>query len=209
MTRGILAGILAMAAIVVASNILVLRLLGDWLTWGALTYPLAFLVTDIMNRLYGAAAARKVILAGFMAGLSCSLVGSQIVGEFGPLVSFRVAVGSGTAFLVAQLFDVAVFNRLRSLGWWPAPLVSSVLGGALDTVLFFSIAFSTSLSAIGPAEDVSWAAQPLPLLGMGPEVPLWVSLAVADYGVKLGVALLALVPFRVLTARAARPAESL
>lgn len=87
-------GILAMAAIVVASNILVQFLFGDWLTWGAFTYPFAFLVTDLMNRLHGPERARKVVLAGFAVGVLCSLVGSQIQGEFGPLVSLRVAIGS-------------------------------------------------------------------------------------------------------------------
>ena len=92
-----------MAAIVVASNILVQFLVGDWLTWGAFTYPFAFLVTDLMNRLHGPAAARKVVVAGFVVGLVCSFVGAQIEGPFGPLVSLRVAIGSGTAFLVGQL----------------------------------------------------------------------------------------------------------
>lgn len=208
MTRGILAGVLAMAAIVVASNILVLHLFNDWLTWGAFTYPFAFLVTDLMNRLYGTAAARRVVLAGFVVGIACSLVGSRIEGEFGPLVSLRVAIGSGTAFLLAQLLDVAIFARLRNGAWWRAPFISSVLGGALDTALFFTIAFSASLAVVNPAEDVSWAGEVLPLLGIGPDAPLWVSLAVADYLVKLAVALVALVPFRAVVS-ALRPAESL
>ena len=112
--RKLLPGILAMAAIVVASNILVQFLLGPWLTWGAFTYPFAFLVTDLTNRIQGAKAARRVVLVGFAVGVVCSLIGSQIMGEFGPLVSFRVAVGSGLAFLAAQLTDVAIFNRLRA-----------------------------------------------------------------------------------------------
>ncbi|HAC47661.1 MAG TPA: hypothetical protein DCE85_00050, partial [Sulfitobacter sp.] len=111
MTRTYLPGILAMAAIVVASNILVQFLFGQWLTWGAFTYPLAFLVTDVMNRLYGASAARRVVLVGFVVGLICSLIGTQIMGEFGPLVTVRIAVASGSAFLVAQLLDVTIFNR--------------------------------------------------------------------------------------------------
>ncbi len=114
MPRALLPGVLAMAAIVIASNILVQFLVGDWLTWGAFTYPFAFLVTDLMNRLHGPAAARRVVLAGFLVGLACSFVGSQIDGPFGPLVSLRVALASGTAFLVGQLLDVAVFNRLRA-----------------------------------------------------------------------------------------------
>ena len=190
-----------MAIIVVASNILVQFLYGQWLTWGAFTYPLAFLVTDIMNRVYGAAAARRVVLVGFVAGLLCSLVGTQIMGEFGPLVTLRIAIGSGIAFLVAQLIDVSVFAALRNGAWWRAPLVSTLVGSTLDTALFFSIAFSGTLSFIHPATDVSWAAEALPLLGVGPVAPLWVSLAVADWAVKLSIALVALVPFRLITAR--------
>lgn len=201
MSRGVWVGIAAMAVVVVTSNILVQYLAGNWLTWGAFTYPFAFLITDLVNRLCGTAAARRVVLVGFAVGVACSLVGSQIEGAYGPLVSFRVAVGSGLAFLVAQLVDVAIFAGLRDGRWWRAPLVSSVVGGALDTALFFTIAFSASLSAINPTEDVSWAGEVLPILGLGPAAPLWVSLAVADYGVKLSIALLALIPFRMLVAR--------
>ncbi len=200
MTR-LLPGILAMAAIVVASNILVQHLLGQWLTWGALSYPFAFLVTDVMNRLHGPATARKVVVAGFLTGVACSLAGTQIEGQFGPLVTLRVAMASGTAFLVAQLVDVAVFDRIRRGKWWSAPLVSSVIGSALDTALFFSIAFSASLAFLHPAEDVAWANEALPLLGRGPAAPLWLSLALADWLVKLALALLALAPFRLITAR--------
>jgi queuosine precursor transporter len=196
-----LPGIVAMAAIVVASNILVQFLLGDWLTWGALTYPFAFLVTDVTNRLQGARAARRVVLAGFAVGLACSAVGTQIEGAFGPLVTWRVALGSAVAFLTAQLLDVAIFDRLRRGAWWQAPLFSTVLGSAVDTALFFSIAFSASLAAIEPGNDVAWANEILPLLGIGAQAPLWVSLAVADFGVKLGLALVALVPFRLLVLR--------
>lgn len=201
MTRKYLPGILAMAIIVVASNILVQFLYNDWLTWGAFTYPLAFLVTDVMNRVYGAAAARRVVLAGFVVGLVCSLIGTQIAGAFGPLVTLRIAVGSGVAFLVAQLIDVWVFSSLREGAWWRAPLVSTLVGSTLDTALFFSIAFSGALAFIHPATDVSWASEMLPLLGFGPLAPLWVSLAVADWTVKLCLALIALVPFRIITAR--------
>ncbi|WP_112320543.1 queuosine precursor transporter [Oceanibium sediminis] len=208
MTRGILAGVIAMAAIVVASNILVQFLYGDWLTWGAFTYPLAFLVTDLMNRLYGTAAARKVVLVGFGVGVLCSLIGSQIQGEFGALVSARIAVASGTAFLVAQMLDIGIFTALRNRAWWSAPLTSSVIGGALDTMLFFGLAFSAGVTFLGPVEAVAWANEPVPMLGLGPVAPLWVSLAVADFGVKLAVALVALVPFRALVVRL-RPAENL
>ncbi len=198
MNRTLLAGTIAMAVIVLASNILVQFLVGDWLTWGAFTYPFAFLVTDLMNRLLGPAAARKVVYAGFFTGLVCSAIGTQIVGEFGPLVSPRVAVASLTAFLLGQLLDISVFNRLRRGVWWRAPLVSSVLGSAVDTLVFFTIAFSGALSVFAPGVDVVWANEVVPMLGWGPAQPLWVSLAVADFGVKLAIAIFALAPFRAL-----------
>ena len=206
MSRTYLPGILAMAAIVVASNIGVQFLFGQWLTWGAFTYPLAFLVNDLMNRLYGPAAARKVVWAGFATGVACSLIGTQIVGEFGPLVTLRIAMGSGIAFLTAQLLDVAIFHRLRAGPWWRAPLASTLVGSTVDTALFFTIAFSASLIWLEPGNDVSWAGEMLPMLGFGPLVPLWVSLAVADWGVKLAIALLALVPFRLIVRRATQSA---
>ena len=209
MTRTYLPGILAMAAIVVASNILVQFLFGNWLTWGAFTYPLAFLVNDVMNRVYGPSAARRVVWVGFAVGVACSLIGTQIMGEFGPLVTLRIALGSGIAFLTAQLVDVAIFDRLREDkhggAWWRAPLASTLVGSTLDTALFFSIAFSATLTFIEPANDVSWAGEILPMLGVGPEVPLWVSLAVADWGVKLSLALLALVPFRLIVRKLTQP----
>ena len=207
MTRSHIPGILAMAAIVVASNILVQFLFGQWLTWGAFTYPLAFLVTDVMNRVYGAPAARRVVLVGFVVGLVCSLIGTQLIGEFGPLVTLRIAIGSGIAFLSAQLLDVAIFSALRDGRWWRAPLASTLVGSTVDTALFFTIAFSGALTWIEPLNDVSWANEVLPILGSGPLAPLWVSLAVADWMVKLALALLALVPFRMITAKLlARPA---
>ena len=204
MTR-ILPGILAMAAIVVASNILVQFLFGNWLTWGAFTYPLAFLVTDVMNRVYGVAAARRVVIAGFVVGVICSLIGTQIMlqgdGFTFPAVTLRIAMGSGFAFLTAQLLDVAIFNRLREGNWWRAPLVSTLIGSSVDTALFFTIAFSGALTFLEPMNDVSWAGEVLPLLSIGPAAPLWVSLAVADWMVKLSLALIALVPFRVIVGR--------
>ncbi len=198
MNRTHLPGILAMAAIVVASNILVQFLFGQWLTWGAFTYPLAFLITDVMNRVYGVGPARRVVFAGFVVGVICSLIGTQIIGEYGPLVTWRIAIGSGLAFLTAQLLDVAIFDRLRDGRWWRAPLASTLVGSSVDTALFFTIAFSVSLSFVEPANDVSWAGEVLPMLGLGPMVPLWVSLAVADWMVKLSLALVALVPFRII-----------
>lgn len=201
--RILLPGILAMATIVVASNILVQYPLGTFLTWGALTYPFAFLVTDLTNRLEGPAAARRVVLAGFVTGIACSFIGTQIVGEFGPLVTLRIALGSGLAFLCAQLLDIAVFDRLRQGNWWKAPLVSTLVSSTLDTAIFFTVAFSGLLSVLEPANDVSWATAAAPLLGFGPEAPFWVSLAVGDWLIKLLLAGVALLPFRLALARLA------
>ena len=197
----LLPGILAMGAIVLASNILVQFLAGPWLTWGAFTYPFAFLVTDLTNRVYGAQAARRVVGAGFAVGLACSAIGTQIIGEFGPLVTWRVALGSALAFGIAQMVDIAVFDRLRGGRWWRAPLVSSLVGSALDTAIFFSIAFSAALIWLAPGTDVAWANEAVPLLGLGPVAPLWVSLALADFGVKLALAFIALAPFRLILRR--------
>lgn len=205
MTRTYLPGVIAMAAIVVASNILVQFLFGNWLTWGAFTYPLAFLVNDVMNRVYGPSAARRVVWVGFGVGVICSLIGTQIIGEYGPLVTLRIALGSGIAFLTAQMLNVFIFDRLRDGRWWRAPLGSTLIGSAIDTALFFSIAFSATFSFIAPGDDVSWAGEILPMLGFGPEMPLWVSLAVADWGVKLSLALLALVPFRLIVQKLTQP----
>ena len=206
-------GILAMAAIVVASNVLVQFLLLDGLlTWGAFTYPLAFLVTDVMNRVYGPGAARRVVGAGFVVGVVCSLIGSQVMlqgdGYEYAAVPLRVAVASGVAFLAAQLTDIAVFHRFRAGVWWRAPLISTLVGSVLDTALFFSIAFSASITVFGAQADgaVSWAWGAAPFLTLGAEAPLWVSLAVADWLVKLVIALIALVPFRIIVgALSARP----
>lgn len=198
MNRTLLPGILAMAAIVVASNILVQFLFGQWLTLGAFTYPFAFLVTDLTNRFQGPRAARIVVVAGFVVGVICSLIGSQIIGEFGPLVTLRVAIGSGLAFLMAQLLDIAVFNRFRNQRWWKAPFISTLFGATLDTAIFFTVAFAAALTFLEPSNDVAWANESLPLLGMGPMVPLWVSLACADWLVKMALAAVALVPFRVI-----------
>ena len=201
MSRSLLPGVIAMAITVVASNILVQYLLGPWLTWGAISYPIAFLINDLTNRLQGPAAARRVVVVGFFVGVVCSLIGSQIQGEFGPLVSQRVAIGSGLAFLVAQLTDIAIFNRLRHQGWWRAPLVASLFSSVLDTGIFFTVAFAGFLIWLEPGNDVSWAGEMLPLLGLGPVVPLWVSLAAADLLVKFGIAVVALVPFRVIVGK--------
>ncbi|MGI9412631.1 MAG: VUT family protein [Hyphomicrobiales bacterium] len=162
-TTGIAAGILGMTAIVALSNYAVQFPINDWLTWGAFVYPVAFLVTDLTNRSLGPKAARMVIYAGFALAVTLSVW----------LATPRIAIASGTAFLVAQLLDVAVFNRLRAGVWWRAPLASSTLGSALDTALFFSIAF---------------AATGLP----------WVTWAFGDFGVKMAMAGIMLLPFRLL-----------
>lgn len=197
MTR-IIPGILAMATIVVASNILVQFLILDGLlTWGAFTYPLAFLVTDVMNRIYGAAEARKVVLAGLVTGIICSLIGSQIMLEFGPAVPIRIAIASATAFLIAQLLDIRIFNAVGTQTWWKAPLISTLICSVVDTVIFFSIAFAAVFNPISAsaAEQIMWAQ----------EGNLWISLAIADWGVKVAVALLALIPFRLIVGRRAAP----
>src|SRR5690606_30678384 len=133
----------AMAATVAASNVLVQYPfahfgLQDLLTWGAFTYPVAFLVTDLANRNHGAAAARKVVYAGFAVAVLLSVW----------LATPRIALASGTAFLVAQLIDVLVFDRLRERAWWQAPLISSVIGAVVDTALFFSIAFAARFAVL-------------------------------------------------------------
>jgi uncharacterized integral membrane protein (TIGR00697 family) len=153
-----------------------------------------------MNRVYGVAAARRVVFAGFAAGVLCSLIGTQVMlqgdGYSFPAVTLRVALGSGTAFLVAQLLDVQIFDRLRHGTWWRAPLASTLIGSAVDTALFFSIAFSAIFNGLETSNVPDWAQGTVPLLGAGMELPLWASLAVADWLVKLSLALIALVPFR-------------
>jgi len=200
----LIVGILAMASVVVASNILVQFLLLDGLlTWGAFTYPIAFLITDLMNKSYGPAAARRIVLAGFITGILCSLIGSQIMlegdGYEYPAVALRVAFASGVAFIVAQLFDIAVFNKLRSAEWWKAPLTSSLLASLVDTAVFFTLAFSAQVTFFSEAanEEISWAWEIVPLLTFGTNSPLWVSLAIADLIVKWLIGLAALIPFRI------------
>ena len=190
MTRTYLPGILAMAAIVVASNILVQFLFGQWLTWGAFTYPVAFLVTDLTNRRFGPSAARVIVAFGFVLAVAFSIW----------LATPRIAIASGSAFIVAQLLDVSVFERLRRSAWWKAPLVSSLIGSVIDTVLFFGVAFSAGFAFLDTGfglEDGSLGF-PVPFLGVGGEVPLWVSLGAGDFCVKILVALVLLAPYRVL-----------
>ena len=162
-TAGMAIGIAAMVIVVTVSNIAVQYPINDWLTWGALTYPIAFLVTDLTNRSLGTGAARKVVYAGFALAVGLSIW----------LATPRIALASGTAFLVAQLLDISIFDRLRKSSWWLAPLVSSALASTLDTAIFFSLAF---------------AATGLP----------WITWAIGDYGVKITVALVLLIPFRIL-----------
>lgn len=121
----------AMIVVIVASNILVQHPINDWLTWGALTYPVAFLVTDLTNRTQGAASARRVVQVGFAVAVVLSAM----------LATPRIAAASGVAFLAAQLLDIHVFDRLRARAWWQPPLASSVVGSGVDTGLFFSLAF--------------------------------------------------------------------
>ena len=153
----------SMAVVVTASNVLVQFPINDWLTWGAFTYPVAFLVTDLTNRRFGVRRARTVIYVGFAVAVLLSVFAATP----------RIAVASGSAFLVAQLLDVMIFDRLRQRVWWCPPLVSSLLGSAVDTLLFFSLAF---------------AATGLP----------WTTWAVGDFAAKLCVALAMLAPFRLL-----------
>ena len=140
-------GIAAMTVVVTAANILVQIPINDWLTWGAFTYPVSFLVTDLTNRRLGAGAARRVVYAGFAVAVVLSAV----------LATPRIAAASGLAFLAGQLLDVQIFDILRRRVWWLPPFISSIIASALDTVVFFSIAF---------------AFTPVP----------WVTLAVGDYG---------------------------
>lgn len=189
----------AMAAIIAVSNFLVQFPvhvtigsinLADLLTFAAFTFPIAFLVTDLTNRLFGAASARKVVFAGFAIAVIASIV----------LATPRIAIASGSAFLISQLMDVSIFDRLRSGRWWRAPLISSMIGAVVDTFIFFSFAFAASLSVLGAGLD--FAVQPAPLLGVFvTEAPRWVSWAVGDLVVKLVMALVLLAPYGLLWRR--------
>jgi len=210
MTR-ILPGVLAMAAIVVASNILVQFFVGDWLTWGAFTYPFAFLVTDLMNRFHGKTAARQVVFFGFIVGIICSFIGTQVMVEIAPdfiapAVTLRVAIGSATAFLVAQLIDVSIFDRLREGSWWRAPLASTLIGSTIDTALFFFIAFSGTMTAIlGVDHNTDFFNEVVPT-PFGADLTRWIGTAGVDLLVKVSIALIALIPFRIFVGRFLRPA---
>lgn len=191
--------IAAMAAVVAASNYLVqfpvqAQLgginLADLLTWGAFTYPVAFLVNDLTNRTLGPVRARQVVLVGFAIAVVLSVI----------LATPRIAIASGAAFLLAQLLDVSIFDRLRRSAWWQAPLLSSVVGSVIDTLLFFGIAFAPALAGIDAlfGMDDGSLGFPAPFLGVGGDVPLWVSLAAGDFGVKMLVALALLAPYGAL-----------
>tara|TARA_B100001179_G_scaffold136215_1_gene97933 strand:- start:1802 stop:2350 length:549 start_codon:yes stop_codon:yes gene_type:complete len=164
-----------MGLVVLASNYLVqfpFKYYGleEILTYGAFSYPIAFLITDLANRSYGKIVARKIVYIGFTIGISFTLLFST---NFGDLISIRIAVGSGTAFIVAQLLDVQIFDQLRKKKWFIAPLTSSLIGSTIDTFLFFSISFyATGIS--------------------------WFTLSLGDLAVKVFVALLMLIPFRIL-----------
>ena len=164
-----------MGAVVLASNYLVqfpIRYYGleEILTYGAFSYPVAFLITDLANRSYGKSIARKIVYIGFVIGIGFTLLFST---NFADLISLRIAIGSGTAFLIAQLLDVQIFDNLRKRDWFIAPLTSSLIGSTVDTFLFFSISFYAT------------------------GIP-WVSLAFGDLTVKILVALIMLIPFRFL-----------
>ena len=166
---------LIMGGVVLVSNYLVqfpINYYGleEFLTYGAFSYPIAFLITDLANRSYGKEAARKIVYIGFSIGISFTLLFST---NFGDLISIRIAIGSGTAFLVAQLLYVQIFDNLRKKDWFIAPLTSSFIGSTVDTFLFFSISFFAT------------------------EVP-WVTLSLGDLTVKILVALIMLIPFRML-----------
>ena len=166
---------LIMGVVVLASNYLVqfpinYNGLEEILTYGAFSYPIAFLITDLANRSYGKLIARQIVYIGFVVGISFTLIFST---NFADLISVRIAVGSGTAFLVAQLIDVQIFDKLRKKDWFIAPLTSSIIGSTVDTFLFFSISFYAT------------------------GVP-WVTLSLGDLAVKILVALIMLIPFRLL-----------
>ena len=164
-----------MGAVVLASNYLVqfpIKYYGleEILTYGAFSYPIAFLITDLANRSFGKIVARKIVYIGFALGISFTLLFST---NFTDLISIRIAIGSGTAFLVAQLLDVQIFDKLRKKEWFVAPLTSSLIGSTIDTFIFFSISF------------------------YGTGIP-WITLSLGDLSVKIFVALMMLIPFRLL-----------
>lgn len=211
----------AMALVVVASNVLVQfpvngqvggLQLADILTWGAFTYPFAFLVTDLANRRYGPAVARRIVFVGFMLAVICSIVIPPLLFRYG-YIEFetaagrlvRIAIASGAAFLTAQLLDVTVFNWLRRRSWWRAPVFGSLAGSVLDTAIFFGVAFSAAFAFVGPSD--AFALESAPLFGVLPvETARWISWAAGDFTVKLLIAVFALIPYRLIAAKWSQPA---
>ena len=185
-----------MTVVVVASNFLVqfpldVEVAGvnlaDLLTWGAFTYPVAFLITDLTNRQFGPQAARKVVLAGFVVGIALSFFTSLP----------RIAIASGSAYLAGQLLDISVFNRLRRQAWWRAPLVGSLIGSLIDTIIFFSFAFAAFFVFFGPNDP--FALEQAPVLGVfAAQAPRWLSWAIGDFSVKMIVGLVMLLPYGAL-----------
>ena len=212
--RHYLIPVAAMTLIVLASNVAVQFPmfvtvggldLADLLTWGAFVYPFAFLVTDLTNRLYGPRIARRAVYAGFAMAVLCSVAVPPVLFDLG-LVSyasaaerlFRVAIASGAAFLVAQLLDIAIFNRLRQDRWWRAPAASSISGSITDTLVFFTLAFAPMFLFVGPNDPFALETAPL-LAGLASgEVPRWMSWAIGDFSVKLAIAVFALLPYRII-----------
>ncbi len=193
LSRSVFPFIAAMALVVAASNWLVQYPfahfgLGELLTWGAFTYPVAFLVNDLTNRRYGPDAARRVILAGFAIAVALSVW----------LATPRIAFASGSAFLLAQLLDASVFDRLRRQSWWKAPLISTILGSVIDTLLFFSLAFAARFAFLDTALGREDGSLGFAVTLFGAEVPLWVSLAFGDFCVKMLVGLMMLAPYGAL-----------
>lgn len=146
--RALVQGALAMAAVVLASNILVQYAINDWLTWGAITYPFAFLVSELANRAHGPAHARRIAAVGFAVAIVASLL----------LAPMRIALASGAAFVCSQLLDIQVFDRLRQGRWWRAPLIATLLAALLDTAVFWSIGFA--------GEDLPWVTWAIGDLGV-------------------------------------------
>jgi len=191
--RELLPFIVAMAAVVTASNILVQYPfahfgLGDILTWGAFSYPVAFLVNDLTNRRYGKPAARRVVIAGFIVGALLSI----------GLATPRIAIASGTAFLTGQLLDITVFGRLRRQAWWRAPLAATMCGSLLDTAIFFSLAFAAPFAFLDTGFGLADGSLAFPTALFGGQVPLWMTLALGDLSVKIAMGLLMLVPYGAL-----------
>lgn len=182
----------AICAVVIASNILVqypVHALGlsDYLTWGAFSYPVAFFVTDLTNRRFGLDVARNVILVGFSCAVALSFY----------LASPRIAIASASAFLLGQLLDARLFHVLRRRRWWLAPLGSSCVASILDTILFFSLAFSSLFSFIALSDPIA-VEQVTSFAGFLVDVPRWVSWAISDFLVKITMGLFLLIPYGVV-----------